>query len=110
MKNGAADPKSRLRDISREVAQRAGELRGMHPSRREPERSGHRRPESRYRGGFADVKRCGTARVCVAEPGGKKKEEGRTEEKKAFHFFFFFPGCLCNRLVREQCVRKGIKR
>ncbi|XP_034532536.1 inactive ubiquitin carboxyl-terminal hydrolase 53 isoform X2 [Notolabrus celidotus] len=43
------DPKSRLRDISREVAQKAGEVRGMHPSRRDPDRSGQRRPESRYR-------------------------------------------------------------
>uniref|UniRef100_A0A671YVU6 Ubiquitin specific peptidase 53 n=1 Tax=Sparus aurata TaxID=8175 RepID=A0A671YVU6_SPAAU len=41
-----SDPKSRLRDISREVAQRAGDMRGMHPSRREPDRSGQRRPES----------------------------------------------------------------
>uniref|UniRef100_A0A8D0DDF8 Ubiquitin specific peptidase 53 n=1 Tax=Sander lucioperca TaxID=283035 RepID=A0A8D0DDF8_SANLU len=40
---------SRIREISREVAQRAGEVRGMHPSRREPDRSGQRRPESRYR-------------------------------------------------------------
>lgn len=44
------DPKSRLKELSREVAQRAGEVRGMHPSRREPDRSGQRRPESRYRG------------------------------------------------------------
>ncbi|XP_040887005.1 inactive ubiquitin carboxyl-terminal hydrolase 53-like [Toxotes jaculatrix] len=43
------DPKSRLREISREVAQRAGEVRGMHPSRREPDRSGQRRPELRHR-------------------------------------------------------------
>lgn len=45
----SSDPKSRLGDISREVAQKAGALRGMHPPRREPDRSGHRRPESRYR-------------------------------------------------------------
>ncbi|XP_068444306.1 inactive ubiquitin carboxyl-terminal hydrolase 53 [Clinocottus analis] len=49
VKIGTSDPKSRLRDISREVAQRAGEVRGMHRPRREPDRSGHRRPESRYR-------------------------------------------------------------
>lgn len=49
VKIGNADPKSRIREISREVAQRAGEVRGMHSSRREPERSGQRRPESRYR-------------------------------------------------------------
>uniref|UniRef100_A0A667YRJ8 Ubiquitin specific peptidase 53 n=1 Tax=Myripristis murdjan TaxID=586833 RepID=A0A667YRJ8_9TELE len=40
---------NRLREISREVARRAGEVRGMHPTRREPDRSGQRRPESRYR-------------------------------------------------------------
>ncbi|XP_034712901.1 inactive ubiquitin carboxyl-terminal hydrolase 53 isoform X2 [Etheostoma cragini] len=49
VKIGTSDPKSRLREISREVAQRAGEVRVMHPSRREPDRSGQRRPESRYR-------------------------------------------------------------
>ncbi|XP_039678447.1 inactive ubiquitin carboxyl-terminal hydrolase 53 isoform X1 [Perca fluviatilis] len=49
VKIGTSDLKSRLREISREVAQRAGEVRGMHPSRREPDRSGQRRPESRYR-------------------------------------------------------------
>ncbi|KAL6118650.1 usp53 [Pungitius sinensis] len=49
VKIGSGDPKSRPRDISREVAQRSGAMRGMHPSRREPDRSGHRRPELRYR-------------------------------------------------------------
>ncbi|XP_070849599.1 inactive ubiquitin carboxyl-terminal hydrolase 53 [Chaetodon trifascialis] len=49
VKIAANDPKSHFRDISREVAQRAGEVRGMHPSRREPDRSGQRRLESRYR-------------------------------------------------------------
>ncbi|XP_029941963.1 inactive ubiquitin carboxyl-terminal hydrolase 53 isoform X2 [Salarias fasciatus] len=49
VKIGTGDPRSRLRDISREVAQRAGEVRGMHPSRREPDRSGQRRPETRHR-------------------------------------------------------------
>ncbi|XP_071751439.2 ubiquitin carboxyl-terminal hydrolase 53 isoform X3 [Centroberyx gerrardi] len=49
VKIGTSDPKNRLREISREVAQRAGEVRGMHPPRREPDRSGQRRPESRYR-------------------------------------------------------------
>ncbi|XP_029932036.1 inactive ubiquitin carboxyl-terminal hydrolase 53 isoform X2 [Myripristis murdjan] len=49
VKIGISDPKSRLREISREVARRAGEVRGMHPTRREPDRSGQRRPESRYR-------------------------------------------------------------
>ncbi|XP_039997084.1 inactive ubiquitin carboxyl-terminal hydrolase 53-like isoform X2 [Xiphias gladius] len=49
VKIGTSDPKSCLREISREVAQRAGEVRGMHPSRREPDRNGQRRPESRYR-------------------------------------------------------------
>ncbi|KAM4612009.1 inactive ubiquitin carboxyl-terminal hydrolase 53 isoform 2-T2 [Polymixia lowei] len=49
VKIGSGDPKSRLKEISREVAQRAGEVRGTHPSRRDPDRSGHRRPDSRYR-------------------------------------------------------------
>ncbi|KAM6909292.1 inactive ubiquitin carboxyl-terminal hydrolase 53 isoform 2-T2 [Xenentodon cancila] len=50
VKIGTADPKSRLRDISREVAHRAGELRGMHSSRRDADRSGQRKLDSRYRG------------------------------------------------------------
>lgn len=49
VKIGTSDPRSRLREISREVAHRAGEVRGMHPTRREPDRSGQRRPESRNR-------------------------------------------------------------
>ncbi|KAI9543465.1 hypothetical protein NQZ68_012116 [Dissostichus eleginoides] len=49
VKIGTNDPKGRIKEISREVAQRAAEVRGMHPSRREAERSGQRRPESRYR-------------------------------------------------------------
>uniref|UniRef100_A0A8C4I4U2 Ubiquitin specific peptidase 53 n=1 Tax=Dicentrarchus labrax TaxID=13489 RepID=A0A8C4I4U2_DICLA len=40
---------SERRDISREVAQKAAEVRGMHPSRREPDRSAQRRQESRHR-------------------------------------------------------------
>ncbi|XP_041635199.1 inactive ubiquitin carboxyl-terminal hydrolase 53-like [Cheilinus undulatus] len=48
-KMSSSDPKSRLREISREVAQKAGEVRGMHPSRRDLDRGGQRRPESRYR-------------------------------------------------------------
>lgn len=47
---GTSEPKSCLREISKEVAQRAGELRGLHLSRREPERSSPRRSESRHRG------------------------------------------------------------
>lgn len=47
---GPVDPKSRLRDISREVAQKAGEMRGMHIPRKDSERSGQRRPESHHRG------------------------------------------------------------
>ncbi|KAK5848431.1 hypothetical protein PBY51_006046 [Eleginops maclovinus] len=49
VKTGTSDPKGRLREISREVAQRAAEVRGMHSSRREAERSGQRRPETRHR-------------------------------------------------------------
>ncbi|KAF7652867.1 hypothetical protein LDENG_00091300 [Lucifuga dentata] len=49
VKIGTNDTKSRLKEISGEVAQRVGEIRGMHPTRREPERSAQRRQESRYR-------------------------------------------------------------
>ncbi|XP_031612184.1 inactive ubiquitin carboxyl-terminal hydrolase 53-like isoform X2 [Oreochromis aureus] len=41
--------KSRLREISREVAQKAVEMRRAHSPRREPDRSGQHRAESRYR-------------------------------------------------------------
>uniref|UniRef100_A0A8C4NWM5 Ubiquitin specific peptidase 53 n=1 Tax=Dicentrarchus labrax TaxID=13489 RepID=A0A8C4NWM5_DICLA len=47
VKISTSDPKRR--DISREVAQKAAEVRGMHPSRREPDRSAQRRQESRHR-------------------------------------------------------------
>lgn len=50
VKINLGDPKSRLREFSREVAQKAGEMRGILPSRREPERSAPRRPETRHRG------------------------------------------------------------
>ena len=52
VKTGTSDPKSRLREISREVAHKAGELRGMHSSRRDADRSGQRRPDTRHRGGL----------------------------------------------------------
>lgn len=50
VKVSTVDPKSRLRDISREVAQKAGEMRGTHIPRKDSERSGQRRPESYHRG------------------------------------------------------------
>lgn len=50
VKVSAADPKSRLRDISREVAQKAGEMRGVHIPRKDSERSVQRRTESYHRG------------------------------------------------------------
>nr|XP_043877491.1 inactive ubiquitin carboxyl-terminal hydrolase 53 isoform X2 [Solea senegalensis] len=49
VKMTSTDPKSRLRDISREAAQKAGEVRSIHPARREPDRGGQRRQETRYR-------------------------------------------------------------
>lgn len=52
MKIGTSNPQSCLREISKEVAQRAGELRGMHSSRRDADRSGQRKLDPRYRGGF----------------------------------------------------------
>ncbi|XP_041841739.1 inactive ubiquitin carboxyl-terminal hydrolase 53 [Melanotaenia boesemani] len=48
-KIGTSDPKSHLREISKEVAHRAGELRGMHSSRRDTDRSGQQRVDTRYR-------------------------------------------------------------
>ena len=50
VKVSTVDPKSRLRDISREVAQKAGEMRGTHIPRKDSDRSGQRRPESHHRG------------------------------------------------------------
>lgn len=50
VKVSTVDPKSRLRDISREVAQKGGEMRGMHVPRKDSERSGQRKPESYHRG------------------------------------------------------------
>ncbi|XP_045077684.1 inactive ubiquitin carboxyl-terminal hydrolase 53-like [Coregonus clupeaformis] len=49
VKLGTSDPKSRLKDISREVVQKAGEVRGMHPSRRDQDRTERRRQDTRYR-------------------------------------------------------------
>ncbi|XP_060922420.1 inactive ubiquitin carboxyl-terminal hydrolase 53-like [Limanda limanda] len=68
-----SDPKSRIRDISREVAQKAGEVRGMHPSRREPDRSGQRRVETRYR----DQDRTYSRSVSPPENGFKQHLETR---------------------------------
>ncbi|TKS92807.1 Inactive ubiquitin carboxyl-terminal hydrolase 53 [Collichthys lucidus] len=69
------DPKSRLRDISREVAQKAGEVRGMHPARREPDRSVPRRPETRYRDPGQD--RTYSRSVSPPENGFKQHVETR---------------------------------
>uniref|UniRef100_A0AAQ5ZMD3 USP domain-containing protein n=1 Tax=Amphiprion ocellaris TaxID=80972 RepID=A0AAQ5ZMD3_AMPOC len=49
VKIGTIDPRSRLKELSREVAQRVGEVRGMHPTRRDPDRGGQRRPDTRHR-------------------------------------------------------------
>ncbi|XP_042154293.1 inactive ubiquitin carboxyl-terminal hydrolase 53-like isoform X2 [Oncorhynchus tshawytscha] len=49
VKLGTSDPKSRLKDISREVVMKAGEVRGMHPSRRDQDRTERRRQDARYR-------------------------------------------------------------
>uniref|UniRef100_A0A8C7GG68 Ubiquitin specific peptidase 53 n=1 Tax=Oncorhynchus kisutch TaxID=8019 RepID=A0A8C7GG68_ONCKI len=46
---GTSDPKSRLKDISREVAQKAVEVRGMHPSRRDQDKMERRRQDAHYR-------------------------------------------------------------
>ncbi|XP_043953595.1 inactive ubiquitin carboxyl-terminal hydrolase 53 [Gambusia affinis] len=49
VKRETSDPKGRLRDFSREVAQRAIDLRGMHPVRRDADRGGQRSQEHRHR-------------------------------------------------------------
>ncbi|KAK2899743.1 inactive ubiquitin carboxyl-terminal hydrolase 53 [Channa argus] len=49
VKISIGDPKNRLREISREVAQKAGEMRGMLPLRKEPDTSAQRRPETRHK-------------------------------------------------------------
>ncbi|XP_049424059.1 inactive ubiquitin carboxyl-terminal hydrolase 53-like isoform X2 [Epinephelus fuscoguttatus] len=75
VKIGTNDPRSRFRDISREAAQRAGEVRGMHPSRKESDRSGQRRPESRYRDPGQD--RTYSRSVSPPENGFRKHLETR---------------------------------
>ncbi|XP_071333707.1 inactive ubiquitin carboxyl-terminal hydrolase 53 isoform X2 [Trachinotus anak] len=75
VKISTGDPKSRLREISREVAQRAGEVRGMHPPRREHDRSGQRRLESRYRDSGQD--RTYSRSVSPPENGFKQHLESR---------------------------------
>uniref|UniRef100_A0A8C7F087 Ubiquitin specific peptidase 53 n=1 Tax=Oncorhynchus kisutch TaxID=8019 RepID=A0A8C7F087_ONCKI len=49
VKLGTSDPKSRLKDISSEVVMKAGEVRGMHPSRRDQDKTERRRQDARYR-------------------------------------------------------------
>lgn len=58
MKRETSDPKGRLRDLSREAAQKAIDPRGMHPVKRDGDRGGQRRQEHRHRGGFSPV--CGS--------------------------------------------------
>uniref|UniRef100_A0A1A7WPU1 Ubiquitin specific peptidase 53b n=1 Tax=Iconisemion striatum TaxID=60296 RepID=A0A1A7WPU1_9TELE len=57
VKTGNIDPKSRVRELPREVAHRA-ELRGMHPSRRDADRSGQRRQDMRHRDPAQDRTHC----------------------------------------------------
>lgn len=105
VKIGTSDPKSRFRDISREVAQRAGEVRGMHPSRREPDRSGQRRLESRYRGWSQIGSGCiNVDSTCSAThkhtwelPGFKVKNPS-----------LLFPQPLCNRQFRSNVSVRGL--
>ncbi|XP_040037904.2 ubiquitin carboxyl-terminal hydrolase 53 [Gasterosteus aculeatus] len=75
VKIGSGDPKSRPRDIFREVAQRSGAARGMLPSRREPDKSGHRRPELRHRDPGQD--RTYSRSVSPPENGFKQHVEPR---------------------------------
>ncbi|KAM8897683.1 inactive ubiquitin carboxyl-terminal hydrolase 53 isoform 1-T2 [Spinachia spinachia] len=75
VKSGSGEPKSRPRDISREVAPRSGATRGMNPSRREPDKSGHRRPELRHRDQGQD--RTYSRSVSPPENGFKQHMEPR---------------------------------
>ncbi|XP_072232099.1 inactive ubiquitin carboxyl-terminal hydrolase 53 [Leuresthes tenuis] len=75
VRTGTSDPKSRLREISREVAHRAGELRGMHSSRRDADRSGQRRPDTRHRDSGQD--RTYSRSASPPESGFKKYLETR---------------------------------
>ncbi|TNM93909.1 hypothetical protein fugu_002085 [Takifugu bimaculatus] len=75
VKVASVDPKSRLRDISREVAQKAGEMRGTPVPRKDSERSGHRRPESHHRDPGQD--RTYSRSVSPPENGFKQHVESR---------------------------------
>ncbi|KAM9424225.1 LOW QUALITY PROTEIN: inactive ubiquitin carboxyl-terminal hydrolase 53 [Pholidichthys leucotaenia] len=48
-KTVTSNPKNRLKEIPREVAQKAREMQANHLPRRDPDRTGHHRPESRSR-------------------------------------------------------------
>ncbi|KAK2863198.1 hypothetical protein Q5P01_002731 [Channa striata] len=75
VKISIGDPKSRLREISREVAQKAGEMRGMLPLRKESDRSAPRRPETRQRDPGKD--RMYSRSVSPPENGFKQHLENR---------------------------------
>ncbi|KAJ8008275.1 hypothetical protein DPEC_G00103110 [Dallia pectoralis] len=48
VKLGTSDPKTRLKDFSKEVAQKAAEIRGMHPFRRDPDKTERRKQDAHY--------------------------------------------------------------
>lgn len=100
VKIGSGDPKSRPRDIFREVAQRSGAARGMLPSRREPDKSGHRRPELRHRGWSpkdgVQIYRCG---LCTHDNRQALRYKG-----PAIHF----PRPLCNRRSGSNVSGRGL--
>ncbi|XP_008324795.1 inactive ubiquitin carboxyl-terminal hydrolase 53 isoform X2 [Cynoglossus semilaevis] len=70
----SSDPRSRVKEIPREVAQKAAEMRGMRPARREPER-GQRRAETRHRDPGHD--RAYSRSVSPPENGFKQHVETR---------------------------------
>ncbi|CAL8327399.1 unnamed protein product [Lota lota] len=57
----SSDLKRNLREISREAAQRAGEVRGINPPKRDPDQTGPRRPESRFKDPVPDRPVCRSA-------------------------------------------------
>ncbi|XP_029030615.1 inactive ubiquitin carboxyl-terminal hydrolase 53 [Betta splendens] len=74
VKISIGDPKSRLREISREVAQKAGEMRSMFPTRKEPGRSAQRRAETQR---DPEQERTYSRSVSPPEDGFKQHVESR---------------------------------
>lgn len=101
---GPADPKSRLRDVSREVAQKAGEMRGVHIPRKDSERSVQRRAESRHRGrqspsGQALIYKRLTFHSCSLYVTACQEQEGlRPDVRERLPSPLVLLVCVCTRI------------